>query len=98
MRKASILGTSVSITTSFNPLIFVDNIITIEDEFYNFKRERFLVQSISYSIGQSNQMTLSVSNVQNANAIDDDTKRYLADNSHNFITTAYGEYLLINGR
>ena len=43
-------------------------------------------------------MTLSVSNVQNANAIDDDTKRYLADNSHNFITTAYGEYLLINGR
>jgi len=98
LRKASILGTSVSITTSFNPLIFVDNIITIEDEFYNFKRERFLVQSISYSIGQSNQMTLSVSNVQNANAIDDDTKRYLADNSHNFITTAYGEYLLVNGR
>lgn len=98
LRKASILGTSVTVETSFNPLIFVDNIITIEDEFYNFKRERFLVQSISYSIGQSNQMTLTVSNVQNANAIEDETRRYLADNAHNFITTAYGEYLLVNRR
>lgn len=98
LRCKSIINTSVSISTTFNPLIFVDNIITIEDSFYNFKRERFVIQSISYNIGVDNKMSITLSNVTNLNAVDDTHNRYLADNAHNFITTAYGEFMLINSR
>ena len=98
LRCKSIVNTSVSISTTFNPLIFVDNIITIEDSFYNFKRERFVIQSISYNIGVDNKMTITLSNVTNANAVDDTQNRYLSDNAHNFITTAYGEFMLVGGR
>ena len=98
LRCKSIINTSVSISTTFNPLIFVDNIITIEDSFYNFKRERFVIQSISYNIGVDNKMSITLSNVTNANAVDDTQNRYLADNAHNFITTAYGEFMLVGGR
>lgn len=98
LRCKSIVNTSVSISTTFNPLIFVDNIITIEDSFYNFKRERFVIQSISYNIGVDNKMSITLSNVTNANAVDDTQNRYLADNAHNFITTAYGEFMLVGGR
>jgi hypothetical protein len=98
LRCKSIVNTSVSISTTFNPLIFVDNIITIEDSFYNFKRERFVIQSISYNIGVDNKMSITLSNITNANAVDDTQNRYLADNAHNFITTAYGEFMLVGGR
>ena len=98
LRCKSIVNTSVSISTTFNPLIFVDNIITIEDSFYNFKRERFIIQSISYNIGTDNKMSITLSNLTNANAVEDDKNRYLSDNAHNFITTAYGEFMLVGGR
>lgn len=98
LRCKSIVNTSVSISATFNPLIFVDNIITIEDEFYNFKREKFIIQSISYNIGVDNKMTITVSNLTNANAVDDEENRYLSDNAHNFITTAYGEFMLVGRR
>ena len=98
LRCKSIINTSVSISTTFNPLIFVDNIITIEDSFYNFKRERFVIQSISYNIGVDNKMSITLSNLTNANAVDDIQNRYLSENAHNFITTAYGEFMLVGGR
>ena len=50
---------------AFNPLLFVNNIITIEDSFFGYKREKFLIQSISYSLGTDSQMTLSCSNLTN---------------------------------
>ena len=65
LRKLSILKTIFSISVSFNPLLFVNNLITITDSFYNFKRERFLIQSISYTIGSDCKMTISCSNVVN---------------------------------
>ena len=89
---------SVSISATFNPLIFVNNIITIEDEFYNFKREKFVIQSISYNIGVDNKMSITISNLTNANAVDNEENRYLSDNAHNFITTAYGEFMLVGRR
>lgn len=73
LRKATILGTSVNISTTFNPLLFVDNAITIEDEFYKFNREKFIIQSISYSIGDSNEMSITCSNVDNTGMYGDDT-------------------------
>lgn len=73
LRKATILGTSVTISTTFNPLLFVDNAITIEDEFYKFNREKFIIQSISYSIGNSNEMSITCSNVENTGMMSGDS-------------------------
>ncbi len=98
LRCCQVVGTSISILTTFNPLFFVDNIITIEDDYYGYKREKFLIQSISYSIGNSNQMTVVCSALSNLNAIDEETKSYSVDNEHNFITTVYQNYLVVTRR
>lgn len=65
LRIRGILGTTSNINVAFNPLLFVDNLITITDSFFGFKREKFLIQSISYNLGTDNQMTLSCSNLTN---------------------------------
>ena len=98
LRCCRILGTKISISTTFNPLLFVDNIITIEDSYYKYKREKFLIQSISYSLGSSNQMTITCSALSNLNISDEETKSYLADNAHNFITTVYQDFLVVTRR
>ena len=67
LRKLGILKTTFNINVSFNPLLFVNNLITITDSYYGINRERFLIQSISYTIGDENQMTISCSNINNFN-------------------------------
>ena len=67
LRKFGILKTTMNIQVSFNPLLFVNNLITITDKYYNLERERFLIQSISYTIGNESQMTVSCSNIVNFN-------------------------------
>ena len=67
LRKLGILNTTFNINVSFNPLLFVNNLITITDSYYGINRERFLIQSISYTIGNENQMTISCSNINNFN-------------------------------
>lgn len=67
LRKFGILKTTMNIQVSFNPLLFVNNLITITDKYYNLARERFLIQSISYTIGNESQMTISCSNIVNFN-------------------------------
>lgn len=65
LRKASILKTTVSVSSSFIPLLFVNNIVEISDEFYNWDREKFIIQSIGFGLGNETEMTLEVSNLQN---------------------------------
>lgn len=65
LRKLGILKTTFNINVSFNPLLFVNNLITITDKFYNLERARFLIQSISYTLGNENQMSISCSNINN---------------------------------
>lgn len=65
LRKFGILKTTMSVNVSFNPLLFVNNLITITDQYYNIQRERFLIQSISYTIGEQCQMSISCSNIVN---------------------------------
>lgn len=65
LRKKGILSTTINIEVSFNPLLFVNNLITIDDEYYGYKRSKFIIQSISYNIGVDNKMVLTCSNVQN---------------------------------
>lgn len=70
LRKFGILKTTISINVAFNPLLFVNNLVNITDNFYGLKRERFLIQSISYTIGNDCQMTISCSNIVNFNQLE----------------------------
>lgn len=65
LRKFGILKTTMTVTVSFNPLLFVNNLITITDEYYGLQRARFLIQSISYTLGDQCEMTLTCSNIVN---------------------------------
>lgn len=65
LRKLGILKTTFTINVSFNPLLFVNNLITVDDKFYQLERKRFLIQTISYNIGSDCQMSLSCSNIEN---------------------------------
>lgn len=65
LRTKTILGTTVSNTIMFNPLLTVNNIITITDDFFDLGRERFLLQSISYSLNYDGTMSISSTNINN---------------------------------
>lgn len=65
LRNVSILKTTFTITVAFNPLLFVNNLITITDTQYNLNREKFLISSISYTLGNESVMTISCSNIVN---------------------------------
>lgn len=77
LRIRGILATSLSINVAFNPLLFVDNLITLTDSFFNYNREQFLIHSISYNLGADSQMTLTCSNVQNFIANPEDYLDYV---------------------
>ena len=70
LRKFGILKTTMNINVAFNPLLFVNNLINITDSYYGLDRERFLIQSISYTIGDECQMTVSCSNIVNFNQLE----------------------------
>ena len=48
-----------------NPLIEVNNLIEITDSFYGIENEKFLVQSISFSLDYGGEMSISSSNINN---------------------------------
>lgn len=65
LRKFGILKMIMNIEVAFNPTLFVNNLISITDPFYKLERERFLIQSISYQLGNESGMTISCSNIYN---------------------------------
>ena len=65
LRQKIILKSNSSIVVRFNPLLFVNNLIMISNEFYKLEQARFLIQSISYEIGYSGTMSLGISNIEN---------------------------------
>lgn len=65
LRKVSVAKTSVSNSVLLNPLIEVNNLIEITDSFYGIENEKFLVQSISFSLDYSGTMSISSSNINN---------------------------------
>lgn len=65
LRQQLILKTSTSATVLYNPLLEVNNLISISEDFFNLTNERFLIQSISCSLDYSNQMSISFSNLDN---------------------------------
>jgi hypothetical protein len=49
----------------FNPLLSVNNLIGVTDEYYGIEQEKFIIQSINYPIDSSGTMSVSCSNVRN---------------------------------
>lgn len=65
LRELLILKTTASNTIRFNPLLSVNNLISVTDNFFDFHQERFLIQSISCSIDYSGAMSISTTNTRN---------------------------------
>ena len=65
LRKTLILKSSTSINILFNPLLSVNNLITITSEYYGLTHEKFLIQSISCPLDYSGTMSVNVSNIKN---------------------------------
>lgn len=65
LRQKLILKTSSSASVLLNPFLAVNNLITISSEFYNLRNEKFLLQSLSFSIDFSGEMSITFSNIQN---------------------------------
>lgn len=65
LRKQIILKTSLSNSVYFNPLLEVNNLITVTDDYYDFKQERFLLDSISFNMDYNGLMSISSININN---------------------------------
>lgn len=61
LRKASFFAITFNSTVNFNPILTVNNICELEDEFLNLKREKLLITSISFT-SDSGQMNISLCN------------------------------------
>ena len=64
LRLASIVNTTVNFQSSFLPFLTVNNLVEIHDDYYGWLGEKFIIQSISYSLENGN-MTVGVSNMSN---------------------------------
>ena len=66
LRKNLVAKSTLDSGVFFNPLLSVNNIVTYTDEEdFNLRRERFLIQSLSFNLGYDGTMSLSVSNINN---------------------------------
>lgn len=64
LRLKSIFATSVNIKSAYLPFLNVNNLVEIQDDYYSWKREKFIIQSISYGL-DSPEMTIALSNMSN---------------------------------
>ena len=65
LRKQLILKSSTSLPITFNPLLTVNNLVMITNEFFELTTQRFLIQSISCSLDYSGSMNITVTNLTN---------------------------------
>lgn len=65
LRKQLILRSSTNVTVMYNPLLNVNNLIAISDEFFDLDHEKFLLQGVSCSLDYSGQMSVTISNIIN---------------------------------
>lgn len=63
LRKASFIAVEFSCNVSFNPILTVNNICEIENDFLNYHREKLLITSISFSSGDG-LMSLKLCNTK----------------------------------
>lgn len=65
LRKVLIAKSTLNSYVFFNPLLSVNNMITVSDDFYELVRERFLIQSLSFSLDYGGLMSITASNINN---------------------------------
>ena len=61
LRQSSFLSIDFSCTVNFNPILTVNNICEVENEFLDYEREKLLITSLSYSSGEGS-MSLKLCN------------------------------------
>ena len=61
LRKSSFVGVQFSVSVSFNPILTVNNLCEVEDEFLSLQREKLLITSISYN-SKDGKISLSCCN------------------------------------
>ena len=61
LRKSSFVGLQFSVSVSFNPILTVNNLCEVEDEFLSLQREKLLITSISYN-SKDGKISLSCCN------------------------------------
>lgn len=64
LRKKSILNVKQQCTVPYNPLLMVNNIIEVDNKELNMKRERYIINGISYTSGSAT-MTIDIANITN---------------------------------
>lgn len=69
LRKQLILKSSTTVNVLFNPLLSVNNLVTITSEYFGLSHERFLIQSISCSLDYGGVMSITISNIRNLPSI-----------------------------
>lgn len=65
LRMKSIIRTTANNSIYFNPLLTVNNLISLSDDFFDLTREKFLLQSISFSLNYDGIMSISSTNTNN---------------------------------
>ena len=65
LRKVLIAKSTLSSSVFFNPILTVNNLITYTDDFFSLKRERLILQSVSFSLDYSGVMSITCSNIKN---------------------------------
>ena len=65
LRKILLLKTKTNLEVAYNPLLSVNNLITVTLSGPEMTKQRFLLQSISCSLDYSGSMSISFSNVNN---------------------------------
>ena len=65
LRKVLMMKSSVSFNIAFNPLVTVNNLISVTNPFFEMTSKRFLIQSVSCSLDYSGTMSLSLTSLDN---------------------------------
>ena len=63
LRKSSFVAVQFQSNVSFNPILTVNNICEVEDQFLDLKRNKLLITSISYT-SENGQMSVSFCNTE----------------------------------
>ena len=65
LRKVLMMKSSVSFNIVFNPLVTVNNLVSVTNLFFGMASKRFLIQSVSCSLDYSGTMSLSLTSLDN---------------------------------
>lgn len=65
LRKVLMMKSSVSINVAFNPLLTVNNLVSVTNPFFEMTSKRYLIQSVSCSLDYSGTMSLSLTSLDN---------------------------------